>query len=86
MGLNDGYDNKWNQILLMEPLPSVNKAYSMVLCVEKQREVHNLFRNQNDNAVMMVKNESINKETGRSTFVKHVHKEEIILSFRIKIK
>lgn len=28
MGLNETYDNVINQILLMEPLPSINKAYS----------------------------------------------------------
>lgn len=30
-----------NQILLVKPLPSVNKVYSMVLRIEKQRELHN---------------------------------------------
>lgn len=35
MGLNDAYDSIRGQILLMEPLPSANKAYSMVLRVEK---------------------------------------------------
>ncbi|KAL0303694.1 UNVERIFIED_CONTAM: hypothetical protein Sradi_6237500 [Sesamum radiatum] len=40
MGLNDEYDNVRSQILVNEPLPSVNVAYSMVLRVEKQRQVH----------------------------------------------
>lgn len=35
MGLNDAYDSIRGQILLMEPLPNANKAYSMVLRVEK---------------------------------------------------
>ncbi|XP_073112179.1 uncharacterized protein [Elaeis guineensis] len=39
MGLNDSYDHVRNQILLLDPLPTVNKAYSMVLRVEKQCEV-----------------------------------------------
>ncbi|KAL0374379.1 UNVERIFIED_CONTAM: Retrovirus-related Pol polyprotein from transposon RE2 [Sesamum radiatum] len=43
MGLNDAYDHVRNQILLMEPLPSIGKAYSMTLRVEKQREVHSNF-------------------------------------------
>ena len=37
MGINDSFDHIQNQIMLMDPLPSVNKAYSMVLRVEKQR-------------------------------------------------
>ncbi|XP_019053968.1 PREDICTED: uncharacterized protein LOC104601120 isoform X1 [Nelumbo nucifera] len=36
MGLSDDFDHVRNQILMMEPLPSVNKAYSMILRVEKQ--------------------------------------------------
>ncbi|KAL0444024.1 UNVERIFIED_CONTAM: hypothetical protein Slati_2125100 [Sesamum latifolium] len=43
MGLNDAYDHVRNQILLMEPLPSIGKAYSMTLRLEKKREVHSNF-------------------------------------------
>uniref|UniRef100_A0A2C9WEK4 Retrotransposon gag domain-containing protein n=1 Tax=Manihot esculenta TaxID=3983 RepID=A0A2C9WEK4_MANES len=46
MGLNDSYDHVKNQILIMDPLPSVNKAYSMVLQVEKQRQVNGQFNNE----------------------------------------
>lgn len=35
MGLHDGFDPITNQIVLMEPLPCVNKAFSMVTRVEK---------------------------------------------------
>ena len=35
MGLNEVFDHSKDQILLMDPLPSVNKAYSMILKVEK---------------------------------------------------
>ncbi|KAL2246497.1 UNVERIFIED_CONTAM: hypothetical protein Sindi_2502000 [Sesamum indicum] len=40
MGLSDIYDHVRNQVLLMDPLPTVGKAYSMVQRVEKQREIH----------------------------------------------
>lgn len=40
MDLNESYGNVRNYILLMEPLFSINKAYSMVLKVEKEMEVH----------------------------------------------
>ncbi|KAL0320005.1 UNVERIFIED_CONTAM: Copia protein [Sesamum radiatum] len=40
MGLNDEYDNIRSQILVYEPLPNIDMAYSMILRVEKQRQVH----------------------------------------------
>lgn len=43
MGLNDSFDNIHNQRLLIDPLPSLNKAYSMVLRMDKQREVQTSY-------------------------------------------
>ena len=40
MGLNEDYDYLKDQILLMDPLPSLSKVYSMILKVEKQRAAH----------------------------------------------
>ncbi|KAL2230327.1 UNVERIFIED_CONTAM: hypothetical protein Sindi_1627100 [Sesamum indicum] len=40
MGLNESYDHNRSQILIMEPLPDSNKAYAMVLRVEKQKQVN----------------------------------------------
>ncbi|XP_020552460.1 uncharacterized protein LOC110012589 [Sesamum indicum] len=40
VGLSDAYDHVRNQILLMDPLPTAAKAYSMVHRVEKQRETN----------------------------------------------
>ncbi|KAL0303352.1 UNVERIFIED_CONTAM: Retrovirus-related Pol polyprotein from transposon RE1 [Sesamum radiatum] len=40
MGLEDNYDHVRSQILLMDPLPSVGKAYSMILQIQKQRDIH----------------------------------------------
>ena len=39
MGLNDSYNAVRGQILLMNPLPSVRKAYSLITQEEKQREI-----------------------------------------------
>ena len=39
MHLNDKYDAIRGQILLMDPLPDLNKAYSMIVRVEKQKQV-----------------------------------------------
>lgn len=55
MGLNDSYDQLRSQILVLEPLPIVNKAYSMALKVEKQREVHINFSNSSSVFAMFAK-------------------------------
>ena len=39
MHLNEDYDIVRGQILLLDPLPTVNKAYSMIQRVEKQKQV-----------------------------------------------
>lgn len=36
VGLRDEYEQAKQQILLIEPLPSVEKAYSMIVQVEDQ--------------------------------------------------
>ncbi|KAL0324733.1 UNVERIFIED_CONTAM: hypothetical protein Scaly_2440400 [Sesamum calycinum] len=40
MGLGESFDHVQHQLLVMDPVPSVNKAYSMVQRVERQKEVH----------------------------------------------
>lgn len=40
MGLNADYDGVRSQILMQNPLSSVDTAYSMLLQVEKQRRVN----------------------------------------------
>ncbi|XP_037496717.1 uncharacterized protein LOC119371159 [Jatropha curcas] len=53
LGLNDTYDNVKNQILLMDPFPSMSKAYSMVLSVEKQSEVNTAIYDSSENSSAM---------------------------------
>ena len=60
MGLNDTYDNLRNQILVLDPLPTVHKAYSMALRVEKQREVQINFAAPTEISAMFVKSSSSN--------------------------
>ncbi|XP_074293809.1 uncharacterized protein LOC141620974 [Silene latifolia] len=43
MGLSDSYDNLKSQILSMEPMPSINKVYSLVQQVESQKKISNLM-------------------------------------------
>lgn len=36
-GLNDSYESVRNQVLFLDPLSNVNRAYSMILQVEDQK-------------------------------------------------
>ncbi|KAH0722775.1 hypothetical protein KY290_005427 [Solanum tuberosum] len=40
MGLNSSYSSVKSSIFMMDPLPSVSQAYSLLIQDEKQREVH----------------------------------------------
>ena len=44
MGLNDSFSQVRTQILLMDPLPSVNKAHSLFIQEEMQRSITNAIR------------------------------------------
>ncbi|KAL0319642.1 UNVERIFIED_CONTAM: hypothetical protein Sradi_5225700, partial [Sesamum radiatum] len=55
MGLSEPYDNIRSQILVLDPLPSVNKAYSMILRVERQRRVNMEYADVNENSAMLAK-------------------------------
>lgn len=39
MGLNDSFSHTRGQILLMDPIPDINKVFSLIVQEEKQREV-----------------------------------------------
>ncbi|KAK4411815.1 Retrovirus-related Pol polyprotein from transposon RE1 [Sesamum angolense] len=55
MGLNDIYDHMRNQILVTDPLPNVNKAYSIILRVEKQRQINLSLHEGNEGAAMFTR-------------------------------
>ncbi|XP_076932815.1 uncharacterized protein LOC143598494 [Bidens hawaiensis] len=40
IGLNPSYDTIRNNILMMEPFPSINRAYGILIQDEKQKEIH----------------------------------------------
>ncbi|KAK4393523.1 hypothetical protein Sango_1823100, partial [Sesamum angolense] len=63
MGLGEIFDHVRNQLLVMDPIPSVNRAYSMVQSVEKQRQVHMEMTNSEENIAMQVR-AGVRKEVG----------------------
>lgn len=72
MELNDFYDHIRDQILIMEPLPSINRAYSMFLSVKMQKEVHGGSMGEL-NAAMAVK---IARDTAGKPRKKEFYKKE----------
>lgn len=57
MGLNDSYAQIRGQILLMDPIPAVNRIFSLVIQEERQREIGN---NQSMNTPMACNVQSFN--------------------------
>ncbi|KAL0410484.1 UNVERIFIED_CONTAM: hypothetical protein Slati_3638100 [Sesamum latifolium] len=55
MELHDSYDHERNQIMMMDPLPSVSRAFSMILRVEKQREVNSSIADSILNVAMQTR-------------------------------
>ncbi|KAL0392682.1 UNVERIFIED_CONTAM: hypothetical protein Sradi_2491000 [Sesamum radiatum] len=55
MGFSDTFGHLRDQLLVMDPIPINNNAYSMILRVEKQKEVHIEGINNVDNVAMEVK-------------------------------
>lgn len=65
MGLNNEYEAVKDQILLLDPLPNVSKAYSMVLKVERQKKKNQ----QNDifeNSIMLSKEDYQRSYSGKA--------------------
>jgi hypothetical protein len=64
IGLSDSYVGVLSNTLLQDPLPTINKAYSLVLCHEKQSEVTTgKSLAQPEAAAFAVKNSSHETET-----------------------
>ena len=58
---------------MLDPLPSVNKAYSMVLRVEKQREVQVNYSENTEIGAVLAKTQTYKREAGRGNYKKPEH-------------
>ncbi|KAB5524389.1 hypothetical protein DKX38_022138 [Salix brachista] len=79
MGLNDQYTNARDQIMLMEPLPSINKVFSLI---QQQEQHHQLTNNTPSSEFMALASKYVNapfKIGGRnfarkeSSYCQHCH-------------
>ncbi|KAL2238803.1 UNVERIFIED_CONTAM: hypothetical protein Sindi_1072000 [Sesamum indicum] len=72
MGLNDSYDNIRSQTLVLEPLPLVNKAYYMVLRIERQRMVNSEYSDIGEGSAMKAYEQRYSaSNTGPRQFMQH---------------
>jgi hypothetical protein len=79
MGLNESYSQVRGQILLIDPLPSINKVFSLVIQEERQRMISSssLSFNQNTTA-LFTKTVSPTRFAGNKSF--HIRKDRPICS------
>ncbi|KAK9733373.1 hypothetical protein RND81_04G063500 [Saponaria officinalis] len=54
MGLNNSFDNVRSNILSMEPLPNINKTYSIVHQIESQKMINSVINVPHDASAFMV--------------------------------
>ncbi|KAK9688891.1 hypothetical protein RND81_09G019100 [Saponaria officinalis] len=54
MGLNDCYENLRTNILSMEPMPGINKVYSMVQQIESQKMITNILSTNQESSALVV--------------------------------
>ena len=63
MGLNDSYAQVRGQLLLMDPIPPINKVFALVTQEENQRNIHTTV---NDPVTFSVKHGNNRPNQGRS--------------------
>ena len=49
MGLNENYDQSRSQVLIVEPTPTINKAYAMLIERESQRSLSSSMSGEDTN-------------------------------------
>ncbi|KAK9750505.1 hypothetical protein RND81_02G201300 [Saponaria officinalis] len=54
MGLHDTYDALRSNILSMEPMPNINKAYSIIQQIESQKQITSLLHSTQDVSALVV--------------------------------
>ncbi|XP_074278361.1 uncharacterized protein LOC141601952 [Silene latifolia] len=52
MGLSDAYEHPRSNILAMEPLPPLNRVYSIIQQIESQKIISSIFNNSQDVSAM----------------------------------
>ncbi|MFS7988884.1 putative transcription factor interactor and regulator CCHC(Zn) family [Helianthus anomalus] len=72
MGLNPSYDVVRGTILMMQPLPSINQAYALLIQDEKQREISSAAQFSTESASMHVNSQFQGTMNGNFENKKHL--------------
>ncbi|KAK9725725.1 hypothetical protein RND81_05G164700 [Saponaria officinalis] len=70
MGLNDGFDTVRSSMLSMDPLPPINKVYSIVQQIESQKMITNILNSAQNSSALAVENAAlaVNRPSGHNTW------------------
>ncbi|KAL0372192.1 UNVERIFIED_CONTAM: hypothetical protein Scaly_0900800 [Sesamum calycinum] len=68
MGLHESFSAERSQVLMMDPLPDLEKAFSMVMSVEKQRSVHTGLAENTNNVYQLVMKENMRDHAEKPVF------------------
>ncbi|XP_074293024.1 uncharacterized protein LOC141619913 [Silene latifolia] len=55
MGLNDSYEHLRSNILAMDPLPNINKAYTIIQKIESQKSISQIMQTPQDSSALAAK-------------------------------
>ncbi|KAL0401838.1 UNVERIFIED_CONTAM: Retrovirus-related Pol polyprotein from transposon RE1 [Sesamum latifolium] len=64
MGLHESFDKEKSQVLMMDPLPDIEKAFSMIFSVEQQRSVQVNLADTSSNAAYQLTLNDNRREAG----------------------
>ncbi|KAG8648046.1 hypothetical protein MANES_09G140601v8 [Manihot esculenta] len=73
MGLNETFESVRDQVLGMDPLPTINKAYSMVMKFESQRKILGAMNDNTKSLALLNKTQSQNLTRPRRSENKKGH-------------
>lgn len=72
MGLNDSYTNVRAQILLMDPVPSINKVFSLLIQEERQRMIGNNYASSLDSSSLAI----VVADTSEKSYTHHFRRKD----------
>ncbi|KAL0298664.1 UNVERIFIED_CONTAM: hypothetical protein Sradi_6526200 [Sesamum radiatum] len=82
MGLRESFSAERSQVLMMDPLPDLEKAFSMVMSMEKQRAVHiELAENTNNVAYQLVMKENMRDHAEKPIFKRRQYVDKKSLTY-----